>query len=204
MEIFITIFILVICIIILIICGVYLSKSLHILYSKTGDSNLQDAINHLLNADITAFAGGVGIVVIGILYLVFGLETAAFIGGYVSMGFLLVVIGITIAVGVLSIMGSISIHKINTTDPDIATAYHYAIIASSLAIGTVGLLVLLLGFNIYTRYKTPSAAQKQESLYPLEILLLKERLQSEHQLNMEYAQLLKTEGVQHVTTVKTM
>ena len=122
-------------------------------------SSLNRAHSYLTGASIASWIGIALIIVLIILYLVFGSESAAFTASYASVGLLALTLLIMAIVGVLTALASTRIECLiegNITDEEAHKAYKDSNIAASVSIIGFILLLFVLIFSMYTSRGTTS------------------------------------------------
>ena len=132
------------------------------------DTGLKDAHKYLT---WTAVVGWIciALIIVGVvLFLIFGEELVLFLGGWIITGLMLLITAMAITVGILAavaaskIRGSDAYKTSTDSDHDKATkGYTDTIVSASVALGTVGLLVI--GIIIYYASKKKKEKLKAEA-----------------------------------------
>ena len=160
--------------------------------SFSTDQNLQDAHKYLLIAGIVGWTTIGIIIILIILYFVFGAETILYTGSIVAIILGLLSIALAATVGILSTIGAIDMRKSPnfTNQGQDKDAYDDAIIAAVCGVGSVGLLLVILVIYWVQRYRKSAreakAIKNQEQLiFELQKLKLTENVQVQQQKILE-------------------
>lgn len=120
---------------------------------KTQDSRLKEAHKYLTWTSVLSWIMIAVLVVMVIIFVVFGEELVLFIGGWVINGLLFIVIVMVLGIGVMSAIASDNIRKSQTyKDGNAGSSFTDATMGAVIALSTVGILFLLVGFE-YIRKK---------------------------------------------------
>ena len=103
--------------------------------------DLRSAHTLLSWSAVAAWLGLALVIILLVLYFIYGFETIEITGNLVTYLFLFGVLGLVILVGVLSAVAADKINKANVSDNK--GAYKQAIIAAVLSLGTLGIIILL-------------------------------------------------------------
>lgn len=96
---------------------------------------------------------GLGLIILlSILYIIYGLESVEITGNIVTYLLLFGVLGLVILVGILSAVAADKISKANVSDDK--GSYRQAIIAASLSLGTLGVIILLAVIKFVVKKKS--------------------------------------------------
>lgn len=136
------------------------------------DDDLKHSHRNLTIASALCWSGIALLIVLIILYIAFGIETIEYTGQYLVIFFLIFILGLTVAVGVLCTIGAADMKKSSNFSPSKndsdRLAYKDAIIASVLTLGAVLLLVFGgLGIVIYQYVQSNRLAAQQVELQTL-------------------------------------
>lgn len=118
------------------------------------DPLLQRAHKYFTIASVVCWISIAVIVLLVILYLVYGAETIAYTGSAVLVSLILILIALSGAIGVLSAIGCTSLHSspnYSGTGDDLA-AYHDGIISAVVGIASTSLFII--GFFVYLYYSS--------------------------------------------------
>lgn len=160
--------------------------------SFSGDQNLQDAHKYLLIAGIVGWTTIGIIILLIVLYLVFGAETIMYTGSIVTIILGLLSIALAATVGILSAIGANDMRKSPnfTNQGQDKEAYDDALIASICGIASVGLLiitVIIYWINRYrkSRQEAKAVENQQKLLFELQKLKLSQNVQQQQQTILE-------------------
>lgn len=148
------------------------------------DHDLKKAHTYLSWSAAVGWIGLALIVLLVVLYMVFGLETAEEFGGWVVKFFLFLTLVVLLTTGSLAAIGASYINKSPNRDAARATgSYRDAIIATVLAI-IAG--VLIGGLFLYVMFHKPkSKAEKEKEQKDKEVKKLKDSLIEEKEAEIE-------------------
>jgi len=156
------------------------------------DPDLLNAHKYLTIAGIVGWTTIGIIILLIILYFVFGAETIVYTGSIVTIILGLISVALAATVGILSTIGAIDMKKSpNFTNQGLdKEAYDDAIIAAVCGVGSVGLLIVILIIYWVNRYRRSAreakAVKNQEQLlFELQKLKLSENVQVQQQKILE-------------------
>lgn len=120
---------------------------------------LKSAHSLLSGAAVATWIGLALIIVLLILYFIYFFETIEITGGFVTYLFLFVLLALVILIGVLSAIAANKINSANVSDNK--GSYKQAIIAASLALGVMGIVIILMILKFYLQHhKSKVEAEK--------------------------------------------
>ena len=124
------------------------------------DNDLESGHSWLTRASVIAWISVVLVVISIIIYLIFGLETAAFTSGLISKGLLFIILAIMIVTGSFSAVGASFIRKSTKYgDSTSKSAFDLALTSSILALGGV---LIIGGVLIWKFIHNPKREEKKE------------------------------------------
>ena len=158
----------------LVAAGVFVVRAdtqVEALPNYSSDTNLQSAHTKLKHASVTVWVGFAGIVVLILLYMFLGSETAEFTGGLVITLFLFLTIFLCILVGIFAIQALQYLKKSSNYTSSSSSAGRDIGIAIGLTIGVIGLLFILFLIEVFSRMgkkkpATPAQPAPQATLPP--------------------------------------
>lgn len=116
------------------------------------NTDLKSAHGYLTGAAIATWIGIPLVIVLLILYFVYGSESIEETGKIVTYIFLFILLILVILIGILSAVGASKINSSKVSDDN--GSYKQAIIAASLALGVIGIIIILMIIKAVVKHKS--------------------------------------------------
>lgn len=126
------------------------------------NAELKSAHSYLTGAAVATWISIPLVIVLLILYFVYGSESIEITGNAVTFIFLLFILAMVILIGILAAIGASKINQANVSNNE--GSYRQAIIAASLALGVMGIIIIILISRAIYRAKYKKEKEENTSL----------------------------------------
>jgi ascorbate-specific PTS system EIIC-type component UlaA len=130
--------------------------------SYGSDNDLQTAHEYLTIASVVCFVTLAIMILLIVLYIIFGSETIMVTGSWVSLGLMFVSCALAITIGILCAIAAVDMKKSSnyTGQGQDYAAYTDSIISTFLGLGLFGLLIIgFIGYGIYSYQRAQEEAK---------------------------------------------